>query len=109
MRQTCDSLVEMSKCRVPMSLVLGAVFVATAEGQTLVDLRTQTKSVDFSGATSTKPMQTGSFLPSTCAIGQFFFLTSAPAGTNVYACNTVNVWTLEGASCWRSEGTYPAF
>src|SRR5450432_3772244 len=88
----------MSKCRVPMSLLLWAVFVATGEGQTLVDLRTQTKSVDFSGATSTKPMQTGSSLPSTCAVGQFFFLSSAPAGSNVYACDAVNVWTLEGST-----------
>jgi len=81
-----------------MSLVLWAAFVATGEGQTLIDLRTQTKSVDFSGATSTKPIQTGSSLPLTCAIGQFFFLTSAPAGSNVYACDTVNVWTLEGST-----------
>jgi hypothetical protein len=81
-----------------MSLLLWVVFVATGEGQTLVDLRTQSKSVDFSGATSTKPMQTGSSLPSTCAVGQFFFLTSAPAGSNVYACDAVNVWTLEGST-----------
>jgi hypothetical protein len=81
-----------------MCLLLWAAFAATGEGQTLVDLRTQTKSVDFSGATSTKPIQTGSSLPSACAVGQFFFLTSAPAGSNVYACNTVNVWTLEGST-----------
>src|SRR3984885_2462948 len=88
----------MTKCGVPMSLLLWVVFVATGEGQTLVDLRTQSKSVDFSGASSTKPMQTGSSLPSTCAVGQFFFLTSAPAGSNVYACDAVNVWTLEGST-----------
>ena len=81
-----------------MSLLLWAVFVATGEGQTLVDLRTQTKSVDFSGAASTKPMQTGSSIPATCAVGQFYFLTSAPAGSNVYACDAVNVWTLEGSN-----------
>jgi len=81
-----------------MSLLLWAVFVATGEGQTLVDLRTQTKSVDFSGAPSTKPMQIGSSLPSTCTVGQFFFLTSAPAGSNVYACGTVNLWTLQGSN-----------
>jgi hypothetical protein len=52
-----------------MRFLLWAVLAATGEGQTLVDLRTQTKSVDFSGATSTKPMQTGSSLPATC---QFF-------------------------------------
>jgi hypothetical protein len=62
----------------------------------LVDLRTQSKSVDFSAAASTKPMQTGSSLPSTCAVGQFFFLTTAAAGSNVYACNPANTWTVEG-------------
>ena len=94
----CFSKAKMAKRRVPISLLLWAVFVATGEGQTSVDLRTQSKSVDFSGAISTKPMQTGTSLPSTCAVGQFFFLTSAPAGSNVYACNAVNVWTLEGST-----------
>ena len=70
--------------------------IATGEGQTSVDLRTQSKSVDFSAAVSTKPMQTGSSLASTCAVGQFFFLTTAPAGSNVYACNPANIWTVEG-------------
>ncbi|HXM43472.1 MAG TPA: hypothetical protein VN924_19705 [Bryobacteraceae bacterium] len=64
----------------------------------MVDLRTQSKSVDFSAATSTKPMQTGSSLPPTCAVGQFFFLTTASAGSNVYACDAVNTWTVEGSS-----------
>ena len=73
-------------------------FAATGAGQTLVDLRTQSKSVDFSGAASTKPMQTGSSLPSTCAVGQFFFLTTASAGSNVYACNPANTWAAEGGS-----------
>ena len=81
-----------------MRLLLWAAIVATGEGQTLVDLRTQTKSVDFSGATSTKPMKTGSSLPATCLVGQFFFLTSAPSGSNMYACAAVNVWTLEGST-----------
>jgi hypothetical protein len=61
-------------------------------------LRTQSKSVDFSAAVSTKPMQTGSSLSSTCAVGQFFFLTTASAGSNVYACDAINTWTVEGGS-----------
>ncbi len=43
-------------------------------------------------------MQTGSSLPSACTLGQFFFLTTAPAGSNVYACNPVNTWSVEGNS-----------
>lgn len=88
----------MNKCRVAIALFLWVLLIGTGKAQTLVDLRTQAKSVDFSGAVSTKPMQTGSSLPGTCAIGQFFFLTTAAAGSNVYACNAVNTWTVEGNS-----------
>src|SRR5580700_10686850 len=97
--QPCERPCEtMNKCRVATGLFLWTMFAATGAGQTLVDLRTQSKSVDFSAAASTKPMQTGSGLPGTCAIGQFFFLTTAPAGSAVYACNPANAWTVEGNS-----------
>jgi len=81
------------------------MFVAAGEGQTLVDLRTQTKSVDFSAAGSTKPMQTGASLPGSCAVGQLFFLTTAAAGSNVYACNPANNWTVQGTSFAVSSGS----
>lgn len=95
----------MNKCRFATGVCLWMVFIATGESQTLVDLRTQSKSVDFSGAITTKPMQTGSSLPSTCGVGQFFFLTTAPAGSNVYACNPINTWTVEGSSLTVTAGT----
>jgi hypothetical protein len=95
----------MNKCRLAAGLFLWSVFGATGEGQTSVDLRTQSKSVDFSAAGSTKPMQTGNSLPSTCAVGQFFFLTTAPAGSNVYACNPANTWTVEGNSLSVTSST----
>jgi hypothetical protein len=88
----------MNKCGLVTALFLWMVLIGTGRAQTLVDLRTQSKSVDFSGAGSTKPMQTGSSLPATCAIGQFFFLTTAAAGSNVYACSAANTWTVEGNS-----------
>jgi hypothetical protein len=86
----------MHKRRLATGLFLWTGLIPAADSQTLVDLRTQSKSVDFSAAASTKPMQTGSSLPSTCAVGQFFFLTTAAAGSNVYACNPANAWTVEG-------------
>lgn len=95
----------MNKCRLAGGLVLWAVFRAAGEGQTLVDLRTQSKSIDFSAAGSTKPMQTGSSLPSNCAVGQFFFLTTASAGSNVYACNPANTWIVEGNSLSVTSNT----
>lgn len=95
----------MHNSKLPMSLLLWTAFISAGRSQTLVDLRTQSKSVDFSAAGSTKPMQTGSSLPSTCAVGQFFFLTTAPAGSNVYACNPANTWTVEGNSLSVNSGT----
>ena len=75
--------------------MLWTLSIAIASGQTAVDLRSQSKNVDFSGAVSTKPMQAGSTIPATCSTGQFFFLTTAPAGANTYACVATNVWSLE--------------
>jgi len=95
----------MTKWKLATSLAVCSVFAGTGNGQTSVDLRTQSKSVDFSAAPSTKPMQTGASLPSTCAVGQFFFLTSAPAGSNLYACNPANNWSLEGNSLTVNAGT----
>lgn len=70
---------------------------STAVAQTQVDLSTQSKNVDFSQAPSTRPVKTGSALPSTCLAGQLFYLTTAPAGQNLYACTnaSTNTWTLE--------------
>lgn len=73
-----------------------AVLASAAEGQTLVDLKTQSKSVDFSGANTTKPFKSGTNLPATCSVGEAFFQTNAPAGANFYACTALNSWTLEG-------------
>src|SRR5579864_3116309 len=64
-------------------------------GQTQVDLRTQSKSVDFSAANTTKPVKSGTILPSACGVGEMYFKTDAPAGANLYACTSLNAWTLE--------------
>jgi len=66
----------------------------------MIDARTQMKSIDFSGATSTRPVQTGGSLPANCAVGQMFFQTSAPAGANLYGCTAPNTWSLQS-----SQGT----
>jgi hypothetical protein len=77
---------------------------ALCQAQTRIDLRTQSKSVDFSAATSTKPSQTGASLPAACALGQTFLNTSAQPGQNWYVCTASNVWTLQGVGI----GTYSA-
>jgi hypothetical protein len=81
-----------------------AVLVGTASGQTQVDLRTQSKSVDFSSASSTKPLTTGAVLPASCVVGQMFFLSSAPAGQNVYGCVAVNTWNLQSGGGGGGSG-----
>jgi hypothetical protein len=72
---------------------LGAGLLA---GQTQVDLRTQAKAVDFEAAPFTKPLKSGAALPGVCQSGELFFLKSAPAGSNLYACVANNVWARQG-------------
>jgi hypothetical protein len=62
--------------------------------QTQVDVRTQTKNVDFSGASSTIPAKSGTSLPATCKVGELFFETSNSPGQNLFTCAPVNTWTL---------------
>jgi hypothetical protein len=81
---------------------------ALAWSQTQVDLKTQAKSVDFSAAQGTKPVQTGAVLPATCTVGQMFFSTSASGGSNLYGCIANNTWLAEtGAAALtiQNQGT----
>jgi hypothetical protein len=66
--------------------------------QTLVDLATQSKSVNFQNAPSTKPMKTGVALPPICSQGDMFFLTTAAAGANLYGCVATNTWNVQAGS-----------
>src|ERR1700693_5882827 len=71
------------------------LLASAASGQTLVDLKNQSKSVDFSGAITTKPFKAGTILPATCGVGEAFYQTNAPAGANLYTCTALNAWTLQ--------------
>ena len=73
-----------------------AALAGIGEAQTQIDLRTQGKSVNFSGASSTLPSQTGTLLPAVCQVGATFILTTALAGANWYVCTTTNQWSLQG-------------
>jgi hypothetical protein len=79
------------------AILVAVSLIATTQGQTLVDLRTQSKSVDFSAANTTKPFKSGTVLPATCGVGEAFFQTNTPAGLNLYGCTAVNSWTLLSA------------
>jgi hypothetical protein len=76
--------------------------------QTKVDLRTQSKSVDFSSASLTKTVRTGTSLPSTCSTSELFYLTSATPGYNLYYCTVANIWTAAGASAPNYSQSFTA-
>ena len=79
-----------------MYRILFAVLLAgAADGQTLLSLDSQTKNVDFTKAAFTRPVKTGTVLPSTCSVGDLFFQTNAAAGSNLYGCASANTWTVE--------------
>jgi hypothetical protein len=61
--------------------------------QTAVDLRAQSRNVDFSAAAATRPFKTGATLPASCQTGESFFKTDAPAGKNLYVCTATDTWS----------------
>jgi hypothetical protein len=85
-----------------LTLIVSLLAVSAA-GQTQIDLRTQAKDVDFSGASSTKPIQTDTSLPAVCSLGQTFLLTSASLGQNLYMCTAANVWTRQGGAAMLAQ------
>jgi hypothetical protein len=78
------------------TLVCCWLLQAALHAQTQIDLRTQSKTVDFSAAASTQPAKKGTTLPSTCVAGEQFFKTDAAAGQNLYLCALANTWTQSG-------------
>jgi hypothetical protein len=73
------------------ALCAGKLFSQTTQ----IDLRLQSKNIDFTAANATKPFKTGTTLPASCSVGEIFYKLDAPAGSNLYACTTLNAWTLE--------------
>ena len=81
-----------------LSIAGPALFVESpGHAQTRVDIRSQSKSVDFSAADSTKPFKTGTVLPASCSTGEAFFKSDAAPGANIYLCLTPNAWTQVAA------------
>jgi hypothetical protein len=65
-----------------------------ARAQTAIDLSAQTRKADFSQFSSTKPVRTGTGVPTTCTIGELYFRTDGVAGSNLYGCTAADVFTL---------------
>src|SRR5665213_3186393 len=90
-------------------MIIAGAGVSGLLAQTQVDLRLQSKGVDFSGAISTSPMKTGTAFPATCTAGQQFFLLNGAPGANLYACTSANTWTLESGGAGGSATSLPDF
>jgi len=85
--------------RVGLSIVVLMAATEFAGAQTTqLDLASQSKNVDFSKFSSTKPAQVGSTIPSACSVGQIFFDSGAAAGQNLYGCTAANLWSLLGVA-----------
>lgn len=66
--------------------------------QTLLDLQTQSKSVNFQNAQFTRPLKTGAVLPALCTQADLFYLTTAAPGANIYGCVATNTWVPQSGS-----------
>lgn len=102
MRKTC--ILHLSV----LTLSFGFGLVGQANAQTpptTVNLQTQGRNPDFSSFSFTRPITVGTTLPSTCQVGQLFFNSAATAGTNLYACTSTNVWTLEAGGSGGTGGS----
>jgi len=73
-------------------------FLQCAWGQTQIDLQAQSRNANFSAQSATSPVASGIALPATCSTGELFFLTTAPAGSNLYGCSAVNAWSIESGN-----------
>ncbi len=92
--------------RIRLFQILPALLLAgCAFGQTQLDLRTQSKSVDFSSSPSTRPVQVGTTLPASCQTGQLFFKSDAAAGSNLYGCTASNAWSVQSGGASDTPAT----
>lgn len=91
------------------ALAVSVLSVSLLSAQTLIDLRMQSKNVDFSRAQTVIPFPTGTALPATCTPGEMYFKSDAPTGSNLYGCSAPNTWTLQasGTSTSSPEAATP--
>jgi hypothetical protein len=87
-----------------IALLSAAVGLASYGQTTQINLATQGKNIDFTGAPFTRPVKTGTALPGTCSPGDLFFKTDAAAGQNLYGCTAANTWLPQSASASAGLG-----
>src|SRR4051794_20232600 len=95
---------QYNRLLVDAALCCGVLLTALGDShaQTLINLGTQSRNIDFSSAQTTRPVKAGSTLPTTCSTGEFFFNTAAGAGQNLFSCVS-NSWSMVGAQTGVSD------
>jgi hypothetical protein len=88
-----------------MKFAIAVIAAGSLQAATKIDVKTQTKNVDLSGALSVRPFRTGTVLPLVCQPGEMFFKTDATPGANSYGCTAADVWTLQGQAVSAGGGT----
>lgn len=91
-----------------MNLIIFVLLLALgASAQTTINgSRSILGAWDASGATSTKPLKSGTATPGTCSVPEMYFETDATAGTNIWLCTATNTWTqVTGAGLPSTGGT----
>jgi hypothetical protein len=102
---TLDATVVKSTKGVPSAATAGTDYVAPGTATTFTANQTfqgdiiasgGTADVNFSAAATSKPFKQGlaTNIPATCAVGETYFETDAPAGSNLFACTSTNTWNL---------------
>jgi hypothetical protein len=89
-------------------LVIAGLLASSLWAQTRVDLKSQSKNIDFSGADSSSPFPVGSILPTNCSVGGMFFKSDAAAGANLYGCVSTNTWAAQAGSGSGGGGSAPS-
>jgi len=72
--------------------------VLFASAQTKVDIQRQSKGTGFLASPFEKPVRSGISLPVDCDTGELYFLTSAPAGDNLFVCHASGQWAPQGSA-----------
>jgi hypothetical protein len=78
-------------------ILLSTLIVISAFGQAEIGgLTVPSGAVNMSAATTTKPMKSGTSLPGTCSVGEFYNKTDATNTAVIYACTATDTWTAQG-------------
>ena len=105
MKISLEMLFMSGKYRLPILGIFLGITAASLWPQTQINLQSQGRDVDFSAAPSTKPAETGTFLPTSCSAGAVFVLLSNPPGQNVYVCTSSNTWSVQASGGGSAPNT----